>query len=293
MLSDQRSPYVGRFARGWHRLPGRFPGQPQTRTWARRRIGTTPRITQRRDRVVERASGGDQVDPAGTRRGERFGARRGRRPGGEDVINEQDPLGRSASRIEAAPHRRPTLSAAPPGLRTRGSPAAEQTNDGDPGPVSESDGQCARLVIAALGEASTCQWHPRDDVDGWQLIARCDRRREGAGHIAPAGELEAMHSASRRTVEEERRARRRHRVRRAVTAGRHRRAGRAPASVAPGTFERHERNTARGTERPRPVPASGAPAWEHDVQRPREHRATVPTTADIARAGRPRPARFP
>src|SRR5881397_3354191 len=56
MLSDQRSPYVGRFARGWHRLPGRFPGQPQTRTWARRRIGTTTRNAQRRDGIVERAS---------------------------------------------------------------------------------------------------------------------------------------------------------------------------------------------------------------------------------------------
>src|SRR5207245_6156155 len=28
MLDDQRSSYVGRFARGWRRLPGRFPGQP-------------------------------------------------------------------------------------------------------------------------------------------------------------------------------------------------------------------------------------------------------------------------
>ena len=32
MLSHQRWPYVGRFARGWHRLPGIVPGQPQTRT---------------------------------------------------------------------------------------------------------------------------------------------------------------------------------------------------------------------------------------------------------------------
>src|SRR5688572_4683377 len=34
MLGDQGSPYVGRFARGWHRLPGLIPGQPQTRTGA-------------------------------------------------------------------------------------------------------------------------------------------------------------------------------------------------------------------------------------------------------------------
>ena len=40
MLGDQGSPYVGRFARGWHRLPGLIPGQPQTRTGARPSIGT-------------------------------------------------------------------------------------------------------------------------------------------------------------------------------------------------------------------------------------------------------------
>ena len=39
MLSDQGSPYVGRFARGWRRLPGMIPGQPQTRTRARSSIG--------------------------------------------------------------------------------------------------------------------------------------------------------------------------------------------------------------------------------------------------------------
>jgi hypothetical protein len=39
MLTDQGSAYVGRFARGWHRLPGiRSPGQPQTRTRARGRV---------------------------------------------------------------------------------------------------------------------------------------------------------------------------------------------------------------------------------------------------------------
>src|SRR3990170_738031 len=39
MLTDQGSAYVGRFARGWHRLPRNLsPGQPQTRTRAHRRV---------------------------------------------------------------------------------------------------------------------------------------------------------------------------------------------------------------------------------------------------------------
>jgi hypothetical protein len=293
MLSDQRSPYVGRFARGWHRLPGRFPGQPQTRTWARRRIGTTARNAQRRDGIVERASRGHEVDPAGAGRGEGFGARRGRRPGREDVIDEKDPLRRCARRIEAPPHRRSALGAAPPGLGTRGSRAVEQAHDRDPRSVSEPHGKRPGLVVSALGEPSTRKGHPRDDIDGWQIVTRRDRRGEGPCHITPSRELEAVHSASRRTVEEERRPSRRHRVRRAVTAGRHRHAGRATAPVAPGTPERHQRHTARGTERPRPGPASGAPAWEDDIERPREHAATVPATADIVRAERPRPVRFP
>ena len=284
---------MGRFARGWHRLPGRFPGQPQTRTWARRRIGTTARNAQRRDGIVERASRSHEVDPAGAGGREGFGARRGRRPGREDVIDEQDPLRRCARRIEAPPHRCPALGTAPAGLGTGRSRAAEQPHDRDPRSLSEPRGKRPGLVVPALGEPSTRKRHPRDDIDGWQIVTRRDRRGECPGHVPPSRELEAMYGLSRRTVEEERRTSGRHRVRRAVTAGRNRHAGRAAASVAPGTPERHERRTATGTERPRTVPASGAPAWEHDVERPREHAATVPGTADIARAGRPRPAPFP
>src|SRR5437867_1080470 len=120
MLSDQRSPYVGRFARGWHRLPGRFPGQPQTRTWAHRRIGTGTAKPQRGHRVVERARCGDQMDPAGAGCGERLGTRRGRRPGGEDVIDQQDSLGCRTDRFEAPSHRLPALGAAAPSLRSPG-----------------------------------------------------------------------------------------------------------------------------------------------------------------------------
>jgi hypothetical protein len=68
---------------------------------------------------MERASGGHEVYPAGARRSEGFGARRGRRPGREDVIDEEDPPRRYTHRIETPPHRRPALGTAPPGLRTR------------------------------------------------------------------------------------------------------------------------------------------------------------------------------
>jgi hypothetical protein len=102
-----------------------------------------------------------------------------------------------------------------------------------------------------------------------------------------------VHGPSGRTVEEERRTGGGHGVGRTVTTGRDRDAGRAPAPIAPGTPERDERSAAAGAERPRPIPASRAPTWEDDIERPRQHAPTVPGATDIARAGRPRPAPLP
>ena len=293
MLSDQRSPYVGRFARGWHRLPGRFPGQPQTRTCARPRIGTTAANPQRGHRVVERARRGDEMDPAGPSGGQRLGARRGRRPGGEDVIDEHDALRRRTGRFEAPSHGRAALGATAPSLRARGTCPSKQSGDGQAGPVPKAHGQRARLVVTSLGQPPTRQRDPRDDVDGRDLVARDDRVREGGRDVAPSGELQPVHGPSRRTVEEERRTSGGHRVRRTVTTGRHRDAGRPSAPIAPGTPQRDERSATAGAERPRPVPASRAPAWENDIERPRQHAPTVPGATDMARAGRPGPAPIP
>src|ERR1700693_5330143 len=84
MLSDKRSPYVGRSARGWRRLPGRFPGQPQTRTRARPSIGSHMP-------PGERPSGREKMDLLGPNTPKRLGAGSRGGPGREHVVNQQDP----------------------------------------------------------------------------------------------------------------------------------------------------------------------------------------------------------
>ena len=125
---------------------------------------------------MERASGGHEVDPAGAGRRERFGARRDRRPGREDVVDEQDPSGaaRVASKLPRIAARR--SAPPPPRLRTRviargGASARPGIARRRPSP----DGERPGLVVSALGQPSTRQRHPRDDVDGWQIVARGDR----------------------------------------------------------------------------------------------------------------------
>ena len=133
MLGDQRSPYVGRFARGWHRLPGFVPGQPQTRTGARPSIDMalrTARTTRSGRPVGERATGGEQVDLARSPLEERCSARRSRGARRQHIVDEKEASRRGATgdASERIGHRQHPFLAGPAGL---GSGRLRPSDEGD------------------------------------------------------------------------------------------------------------------------------------------------------------------
>jgi hypothetical protein len=295
MLGDQESPYVGRFARGWHRLPERIPGQPQTRTWARLRIGTTgappqrggPPVVGKPVRDTDGPSCGHQVDPAGSHGGQRFGARTGGRSGGEDVVHQEDPRWRHTGPDECAPHRFPPLPAPTLSLRTRRDRPPQHPADRDAGPPTDPDGERTSLVVAAFGQTTPRKWYPGNDVDGGKLVARDERVGQRRGDVTPPGEFQPVHGRSGGPLEQERGSGRRDRRWRTVAAGGNGDRRRATTAGAPGSLQRDQSPAAYGAERPRPTPTSGAPPREDDVERAGEHAATVAPAADTAMGGRP------
>ena len=85
MLTDQGSAYVGRFARGWHRLPG-------IRSRGNHRPGRGP-VAEYRPRPPCRGHGssrGEQANGLGPGPQQRRSARPSRRAGGEHVVDEHD-----------------------------------------------------------------------------------------------------------------------------------------------------------------------------------------------------------
>ena len=292
MLSDQRSPYVGRFARGWRRLPGRIPGQPQTRTRARSSIGTAP-LGDANPPVRPGAPagpgpgdrrgprGGQHEHPIGAARpdGTRAIGRRGARR--EHVIHQEHPgPGRPPYRDERTSHGRPTLGPGSAGLRPRGhhspgQPCHRQAEHGRHG-----DGQGPGLVVAPLPQPATGQRHPRDHVGGRRPCGHHGRGQRG-GHPAPPGELEPVDGSASRAVVEERRSASVDRRGWARRTSVHDGIGRPPAPVAARRLQRDEPFPARFAERPRALAAPRTPGWEDDVDGPSDHPGTLPGTTDI------------
>ncbi len=153
MLSDQRSPYVGRFARGWHRLPGDVPPgnhRPRREPHASISARSRPELSPRGGR--ERPRGREQAHPRRARVEERAGARGGRRSRREHVVHEQNDRRRLARALErprhgGTPHRPRASRLGPRVGRPDEQPRHRQVQ-------SRSDhlGQRPRLVEPALGE---------------------------------------------------------------------------------------------------------------------------------------------
>ena len=282
MLGHQRWPYVGRFARGWHRLPGNIPGQPQTRTRAHPRIGSRTALAQRPP-FGQRAGSGERMhlDSAGSSK--RLRRSRERRAGRQDVIDEEDAGRGHAHRPERTHHGRPPVDAATPGLRRGVDRASQERGARAIEPAREGDRQGARLVVAALGSAATRERDPGDDVDRWQSLGRRHRRRERGRDVAPPGELQPVHGASRRTRVREGRTRRGQRRWWATIASGHGRGSRRATSLTPRRPEGMQRPCAGSTERPRAVGAPRAGARIERVEH-RPHRATVALATDTRSA---------
>jgi len=285
MLSDQGSPYVGRFARGWHRLPGKIPGQPQTRTRARSSIGRSAGSQERPSRHEER----DCLRPTGS---QRFGARGGRSSGREHIVDEQHVRrhGRPVTNDERSAHRCPPLHRVALGLGTGRDDAPKQASDGQPGLACDGAGQHLRLIEPSLGLASPGQRDPRHHVGaGWR--AGGHRRAQGPPYAPHPSVLELMNGGAGGTLEGEGGPGARHRVGgtlltpRTITTGR-----RGSASLTPRRGQRDQRASTPAAERPGRGAAPRAPRGEDDVERTHQHGSDDRKRVrhEPVRAGRPR-----
>ena len=289
MLSDQGSPYVGRFARGWHRLPEIVSGQPQTRTRARPSIGTgalggggggtIERHASRRGgtRPRERSRGCQHVDVYRAGVQERIGRRRGRGAGGEDVIDDQhggrDPSSRPNG--EGSAHGRPPPGGIAPGLRTAGDRPGEQPGAGGSRPPGNTGGKDARLIEAALGQSPASERHPRDDLGRGYAVDLNHRARQRCTHTTPARELQPMDRPAGGTFEPERSAGGLDLIGRAVPAAIHRPEPRPAAPTAPGRQKWNERAATLVAERPGPIATTRTALREDDVERSPQHPANA------------------
>src|SRR4029079_990855 len=141
MLNDQGSPYVGRFACDWHRLPGTIPGQPQTQTRARSSIA-------RGYLARYRPSGRQQPDLPRALLAEDLRARGGGGARREDVVDQEDPRrGRPPGRPERAQHRGPPVDTAPTSLRALRVVPPEERLDRHAEVHADHERESPRLVV--------------------------------------------------------------------------------------------------------------------------------------------------
>ena len=291
MLGDQGSPYVGRFARGWHRLPGFVPGQPQTRTGAPREYRHGFRVDA--SRVVraagpcgpERAARREQVDLACSCLDEGCGAGRGGRTRRQDIVDQEEPRRRRPMRdvCEDIRHRAQALFSAAAGLWSRVPRSANEGSRREAELPRERSREHGGLVEAALGPPPAGERYPRHGVGG----RRADLGESGGERVAdppPSRELEAMNRLLRGSPIREGRAHGRDGRRGAIWAPIDVRARRPAAPAAPRRLQGDERARALLAEGPRAGAASRARPREQDVDRPFDHllahRGTLRRAAD-------------
>jgi hypothetical protein len=225
-----------------------------------------------RQAVREGPARRDQVDLPGAGLGEHCSAGRCRGTGGEDIVHQEDPLGRrpTGDGREGTRHRPRSLLPRPTRLRSgRGGPADE----GDRGEVElagERLREHARLVEPALGPPPAGERHPRHHVCR-RRSERRDGGRECFPHPTPSRELQPVDRVAGRSPIRERGTRRDDRRRRTVATGIDVRGRRPAAATAPRRLEGDEGGLASLAERPRARAASGTGPWEQDVDRPIEH----------------------
>jgi hypothetical protein len=176
MLGDQRSPYVGRFACGWRRLPEEpLPGNHRPR---RKPAGS---IATGRNGPPERPRGGEDPDFHRARIHERRDAGRGGGPGGQDVVDEDHAGGRPSHGPKHSHERLPPVGAGAAGLGWRLPGSLEEWNHGKAARPAHRLSQHAGLVESALPPAAATQWHPAQPGERF-VMASFGPRRPGRGH---------------------------------------------------------------------------------------------------------------
>ena len=302
------SPYVGRFARGWHRLPGLIPGQPQTRTGAPPEYGTASRVarTTRSRRTVragptvgEGPAGRDDVDLPNAGLGKDRGTGGYRRARGEDVVHQEDPRRRRAAGggCERTVHRPQPLLTRPTRLRGGGRPPPDEGDRWEVELAGEGACEHARLIEPALGPPPASERHPRHGVGR----RRAERRHGGRERLPPPLATPRTSACGRRRgPAPDTRTRER-----AESMGAGGQSRQESTSVGAGRPQRRHHGGCRGTraaaqrsqERPRARTAPGTGPGEEDVDRSIEHRlshgGTLRGAADTLRAAGPRSGRRP
>jgi hypothetical protein len=283
MLSDQWSPYVGRLACDWHRLPGGpLPGNHRPRRKHSRIIATS------RERPSERPGRGDQGHLPCPRRLQGTGA--GSRGGstGQHVVHQQHTrkrMGAGPKRVGQGP---PPVGPRSPGLRIRLPDPLQQRADRQAGDRPDRLGEGLGLVESTDPSAPGSQRYPRHCPAGsgrWRpfqgsVIRRLlshhlelsDHGRSEGVHVrAKPPELEPQKPGPDRSRVEERGPTPRHFRWRTVRTAVHLLLQRSPAPVAPRRPERGGMPTACSAERPVSCPAAHAPPGEHRLEEGPHH----------------------
>ena len=283
MLSDQRSPYVGRLACDWHRLPrGPLPGNHRPRLGHRRIIATG------RDRASQGTRHREHSDFPGTGppKGERAGGYGG--SAGQHVVDQKDPRRSVTGRLERAADPPPSVQARAAGLGSRFDDAAQQPPRRTPHDAPHRPGQEFGLVVAARSAPPASERRPCDDRrrpirrdlgrgtgqrPHHPRSHRCRRRTE-------ASELETDQRIANGPLVEERRPGPGNGGGRTVRAIIYPVFERPPAPTAPRRGEQGDPATAGGAERPRAAAAAQALGGEQHVQDPAEHDRSVRSRSD-------------
>ena len=257
MLSDQGSPYVGRFARGWRRLPEMIPGQPQTRARARPSIG----IGRRPARALRNTRGGHGVDLGG--------------PG------RRSACGCSARRVAPVVRTSSTTSTADGAGR-----------DGRERPAHRRRGAPRRIAgLRSGGTEASKQAHGR------KFVPRASARRGPAPGRTRARPAVAARAAPRSPPRPRRRSDRRHRIGSAAATPRHpenfnrwiaRRAGPSNTNGGPRRVDRGRRAIAAAR---RPAAPTGRPHRPHHGARAARARTAAIAERPGARAASGTPPR--
>jgi hypothetical protein len=287
MLSNQWSPYVGRFACGWHRLPENVsPGNHRPRHEPDLSypcsVGARQSSAPSGDRASEGSRRGHELDVRRPVRFEDLSASRGGRARGENVINQQHAVADgSATRPEGPGERGPPILAGAPSLGGRIPRAHEQASYGQVQTRRERPRQQLRLIEAPPRSTTPRERNPGDHV---RIPAVC-YLRHGPGqmgrHGMRADELHRFDGARDGPLVQEGCARSIDGNRRAVDASVEGLIRRPPAPPAPGWGDHADLLGTGSAERPRPSGvACGAPWRKERVQD--LHAATLRRGADTA-----------
>ncbi len=277
MLSDQRSPYVGRFACDWHRLPGGdLPGNHRPRLKPGRIIATGG------DRSPERSGGRQQAHLSHAGHQERPSAFVGGGPTREHVVDQHHPKRRPRHGPEGSAKRLSTGRSGPSRLRGSLDGATQELANGPAGELGHASRQRLGLIESARPLPAPPEWNPGDRgrlwlspgrrTDGRRALERADHRGGERGRREPEPtELHPHQGPANGPLVEEGGASPGDRGRRAVGAALDVDLEGTAAPTASWWPEDGHAQPAGLTERPSPAAAPQAPPGEQDVEEHSEH----------------------